>query len=175
MLEDGRVWLLVADASADAHDLEVTRQIQRLQQLRRVPAPVADHTEAQSGRLHGIERRDDVGEDMEGRAPTEGSVDVPEEGLRQVRVAEAVEDELVELGESLEGGGLGGFEWAFMGPFRPGRPEGLLEGLLSRLDVIAIEDGRIDVKPGRVGLGHGVADVDEHDARPDAWFHEHRV
>ena len=74
-----------------------------------------------------IEGRDDVREDVEGRALAEGPVDVPEERLGQVGIAEAVEDEPVERHEALEGGLLAGLERPLLLPFPPGRPEGRLE------------------------------------------------
>ena len=52
VLEDGRMGLLVAHPGADAEDLEVARQLERLQQLGCRPAPVAHDGEPQPGRLH---------------------------------------------------------------------------------------------------------------------------
>ena len=147
VLEDGGVWLLVADSGADAHDLEVSRQLQRLQQLWRIPAPVADHAQAQAGRLHGVEGREDVGKDEEGRALPERTIDVAEERFGQVRVAETIEDELVQLGQAPERGLLGGLEGALVGPLDPRGAERRLEVLHGCIDTVALEDGGVDVTP----------------------------
>ena len=69
----------------------------------------------------------------------------------------------VELGQPLERGFLRGLERSFVRPLRPGRAKGALELGLLGLDAVPLEDGRVDIEPGRVGLGHGVAHIDEHD------------
>ena len=62
-----------------------------------------------------------------------------------------------------------------MGPLGPSRAKGLLESALLGDDVVLLEDGRVDLEPRGMGLGHRVADVDEHDTGLGAQFHGHLI
>jgi hypothetical protein len=169
VLEDARIGFLEAHARADDELLEVARQLQGVDELRRAPHEVADDAQPDAGGVQRVEGRIDVREDVPGGASGKGVLDSTEGVLTQVGMAQPRQDRCVERHNRLERLGLARLERGLVEPPAAGLcllQQRALEVLLGDVDARLEQALAVDAGPRWMGANERVAHVKKQNFGP---------
>ena len=165
--EDPRVRLFEPDAGGRRDEVEVTDQLEGVQQLRQRPDPVAHRSNDQVPRAETVQGGGHLREDVPVAGHEEQLGEAPEEGIRQWTDAQPFYRQPVDLDRALKARLLVRLEATLHPPSAVvvGLPQRDPQRLDVNFDAVLGEGHGVDLLPRRAGAHDRVADVQEDGAQ----------